>query len=91
MSRETGWPRFALLSLSDKRGAVEFAHALVAHGARIVASGGTAAHLAAAGIDAMPLARWTGFDELAGGRVKTLHPHVHAAILSRRDSTPVSI
>ena len=86
MSRETGWPRFALLSLSDKRGAVEFAHALVAHGARIVASGGTAAHLAAAGIDAMPLARWTGFDELAGGRVKTLHPHVHAAILSRRDS-----
>ena len=58
MSREGatgGWPRVALLSLSDKRGAAEFAKALVAHGARIVASGGTAAHLAAAGIEATPL------------------------------------
>ena len=81
-----GWPRVALLSLSDKRGATEFAQALVAHGARIFASSGTAAHLAAAGVEATPLTRWTGFDELAGGRVKTLHPHVHAAILSRRDS-----
>jgi len=80
------WPRVALLSLSDKRGASEFAQALVAHGARIVASGGTAAHLAKAGIDVTPLEQWTGFVELAGGRVKTLHPHVHAAILSRRDA-----
>jgi len=80
------WPRVALLSLSDKRGAAEFARALVAHGARIVASGGTAAHLAQAGVEATPLEQWTGFEELAGGRVKTLHPHVHAAILSRRDS-----
>jgi phosphoribosylaminoimidazolecarboxamide formyltransferase / IMP cyclohydrolase len=80
------WPRVALLSLSDKRGAAEFAEALVAHGARIVASGGTAAHLAQAGIEVTPLEQWTGFVELAGGRVKTLHPHVHAAILSRRDA-----
>jgi phosphoribosylaminoimidazolecarboxamide formyltransferase/IMP cyclohydrolase len=84
------WPRVALLSLSDKRGAAEFAKALTARRTRIVASGGTAAHLASAGVEATPLERWTGFEELAGGRVKTLHPRVHAAILSRRD-TPADV
>jgi phosphoribosylaminoimidazolecarboxamide formyltransferase/IMP cyclohydrolase len=80
------WPRVALLSLSDKRGAADFAKALAARGTRIVASAGTATHLAEAGVDVTPLEQWTGFEQLAGGRVKTLHPHVHAAILSRRDS-----
>ena len=77
-------PRVALLSLSDKTGAVEFARALVANGTRIIASGGTARHLEAAGIDVVAVEEWTGFPELLGGRVKTLHPHVHAPILARR-------
>ncbi|HEY2954893.1 MAG TPA: bifunctional phosphoribosylaminoimidazolecarboxamide formyltransferase/IMP cyclohydrolase [Candidatus Eisenbacteria bacterium] len=80
------WPRLALLSLSDKRGAAEFARALAACGTRLLASGGTAAHLRDAGLEVTPLERWTGFEELIGGRVKTLHPHVHAAILARRDA-----
>lgn len=78
------WPRAALLSLSDKTGAAEFARALTAHETTILASGGTAKHLESAGIRVTPLERWTGFSELAGGRVKTLHPHIHAAILARR-------
>lgn len=81
----SGWPRAALLSLSDKAGAVEFARALADGGTTLLASGGTAAALGAAGLDVMPLEQWTGFGELLGGRVKTLHPHVHAPILARRD------
>jgi len=80
------WPQAALFSLSDKRGAAEFAAALAARGTRILASGGTAKHLAAAGVPVTPLEEWTGFGELRGGRVKTLHPHVHAPILARRDA-----
>ena len=80
----TGWPRAALLSLSDKSGAAEFARVLAAHGTRLLASGGTAAFLTAAGLDVTPLEEWTGFGEMLGGRVKTLHPHVHAPILARR-------
>jgi phosphoribosylaminoimidazolecarboxamide formyltransferase/IMP cyclohydrolase len=79
-----GWPRSALLSLSDKRGAAEFARALSAHGTRIVASGGTARALAEAGIEVTAVERLTGVAELLGGRVKTLHPNVHAPILARR-------
>jgi len=78
------WPRAALLSLSDKRGAVEFARALAARGTRIVASGGTAQQLEKSGIEVTPVEDLTGFPELLGGRVKTLHPHVHAPILARR-------
>ncbi len=81
-----GWPRAALLSLSDKQGAVSFARSLAEHGTRILASGGTAKHLEQAGLTVEPLERWTGFSELLGGRVKTLHPHVHAPILARRDA-----
>jgi len=81
-----GWPRVALLSLSDKQGAAQFAAELAAHGTLILASGGTAAHLAAAGVAVTAVESWTGFAELLGGRVKTLHPHVHAPILARRDA-----
>lgn len=81
-----GWPRAALLSLSDKAGAVEFARVLAAHGTRVLASGGTAQHLRQAGVEVTPVEEWTGFGELLGGRVKTLHPHVHAPILARRDA-----
>ncbi len=80
------WPRAALLSLSDRTGAAEFARALAAHGTRLIASGGTARALADAGLEVEPVEKWTGFAELLGGRVKTLHPHVHAPILARRDS-----
>jgi phosphoribosylaminoimidazolecarboxamide formyltransferase/IMP cyclohydrolase len=78
------WPRAALFSLSDKRGAAEFARALAARGTRILASGGTARQLAEAGVDVTPIEKWTGFSEMLGGRVKTLHPHIHAPILARR-------
>ena len=82
----TGWPRAALLSLSDKTGAAEFAAVLAAGGTQILASGGTAAHLVRAGVKVTPVEDWTGFSEMLGGRVKTLHPHVHAPILARRGS-----
>ena len=82
----TPWPRAALLSLSDKTGAAEFAARLAEGGTRILASGGTAAYLKEAGIAVTPVEDWTGFGEMLGGRVKTLHPHVHAPILARRGS-----
>ena len=81
---DPGWPRAALFSLSDKTGAADFARVLARHGTRILASGGTAKHLAAAEIEVTPIEEWTGFGEMLGGRVKTLHPHVHGAILARR-------
>lgn len=83
----TGWPRAALLSLSDKAGAAEFARLLAKGGTRILASGGTALHLQQAGVEVTPVEEWTGFGEMLGGRVKTLHPHVHAPILARRGSS----
>ncbi|HTM58352.1 MAG TPA: bifunctional phosphoribosylaminoimidazolecarboxamide formyltransferase/IMP cyclohydrolase [Candidatus Udaeobacter sp.] len=78
------WPGAALLSLSDKEGAAEFARTLAAHGTRILASGGTAKHLEGAGVAVTAVESLTGFGEMLGGRVKTLHPHVHAPILARR-------
>ena len=80
------WPRAALLSLSDKRGAAEFAAILSRAGTRLIASGGTAEHLMKAGLPVTAIEDWTGVPELLGGRVKTLHPHVHAPILARRGS-----
>ena len=85
MSTTRGWPRVALLSLADKRGAEDFARALAERGTRILASGGTAKHLGQHGIEVTPVEKWTGVGELLGGRVKTLHPHIHAPILARRD------
>jgi phosphoribosylaminoimidazolecarboxamide formyltransferase / IMP cyclohydrolase len=78
------WPRAALLSLSDKSGVAAFARSLATNGTRIVASGGTAKHLESAGIKVTSVESLTGFSEMLGGRVKTLHPHVHGAILARR-------
>jgi phosphoribosylaminoimidazolecarboxamide formyltransferase/IMP cyclohydrolase len=82
---EAGWPKAALLSLSDKSGVAEFARELAAHGTQLIASGGTAAHLAAAGLEVTTVEHVTGSSELLGGRVKTLHPRLHAGILARRD------
>jgi phosphoribosylaminoimidazolecarboxamide formyltransferase / IMP cyclohydrolase len=74
----------ALLSVSDKRGIVEFARALAALGWEIVSTGGTAAALAQAGVAVLPIERVTGFPEIMEGRVKTLHPKVHGGLLARR-------
>lgn len=74
----------ALLSVSDKTGLVEFARALHGREVELVASGGTAATLTEAGLPVRTVEALTGFPEMIGGRVKTLHPAVHAGILARR-------
>ncbi len=74
----------ALLSVSDKTGIAELARDLVALGVEIVSTGGTAAALGEAGIAATPLSEITGFPEILGGRVKTLHPAVHGGLLAVR-------
>jgi phosphoribosylaminoimidazolecarboxamide formyltransferase/IMP cyclohydrolase len=77
--------RRALLSVSDKRGLVEFARELRRLGVEILATGGTAAALREAEVEIVEIDAYTGFPEILEGRVKTLHPKVHAGILYRRD------
>ncbi|HET7928480.1 MAG TPA: bifunctional phosphoribosylaminoimidazolecarboxamide formyltransferase/IMP cyclohydrolase [Actinomycetota bacterium] len=76
--------RRALLAVFDKEGVVELARDLAALGVELVSSGGTAAKIAAAGIDVTPVEAVTGFPEMLDGRVKTLHPRIHAGILADR-------
>ena len=76
--------RRALLSVYDKTGLVEFAAGLAELGFELVASGGTARALSAAGLPVTQVDQVTGFPEILGGRVKTLHPAVHGGILARR-------
>jgi phosphoribosylaminoimidazolecarboxamide formyltransferase/IMP cyclohydrolase len=76
----------AILSVSDKRGIIELARALTAKGIEILSTGGTATHLADAGIAVTPIAQWSGAPEILGGRVKTLTPKVFGAILHDRDN-----
>jgi phosphoribosylaminoimidazolecarboxamide formyltransferase / IMP cyclohydrolase len=73
----------ALISVSDKRGVVEFARALADGGTEILSTGGTARALAAAGIAVTPVSEVTGAPEILDGRVKTLHPKIHGGILGR--------
>ena len=75
----------ALISLSDKNGAVEFARTLHKLGVEILSTGGTAKLLADAGVPVIEVADYTGFPEMLDGRVKTLHPKIHGGILGRRD------
>ncbi|MFN7147301.1 MAG: bifunctional phosphoribosylaminoimidazolecarboxamide formyltransferase/IMP cyclohydrolase, partial [Myxococcota bacterium] len=77
-------PRFALLSVSDKRGLVPFAQGLVARGFTLLSTGGTARALVAAGIPVVKVSDHTGAPEIFDGRVKTLHPKIHGGILGRR-------
>jgi phosphoribosylaminoimidazolecarboxamide formyltransferase/IMP cyclohydrolase len=78
--------KLALISVSDKRGLVEFATALVQqHGYRILSTGGTAKLLQQAGLPVTEVGAHTGFPEIMEGRVKTLHPKVHGGLLCRRD------
>jgi phosphoribosylaminoimidazolecarboxamide formyltransferase / IMP cyclohydrolase len=74
----------ALLSVSDKRGLVEFARGLRDLGWELISTGGTAKALAAAGLPVVPVDQVTGFPEMMDGRVKTLHPAVHGGLLARR-------
>lgn len=75
----------ALISVSDKRGVVEFATALASLGWEIIATGGTMKALRDAGLEIINISDITGFPEICEGRVKTLHPKVHGALLGRRD------
>ncbi len=78
--------KLALLSVSDKRGIVEFATALVRRfGYRLLSTGGTAKLLAEKGLPVTEVSQHTGFPEIMEGRVKTLHPKIHGGLLCRRD------
>ena len=76
----------ALLSVSDKTGLVEFAQGLLRHGVVLISTGGTKRALEAAGLEVTSVSSVTGFPEMMDGRVKTLHPYIHGALLSRSDS-----
>jgi phosphoribosylaminoimidazolecarboxamide formyltransferase / IMP cyclohydrolase len=77
--------RRALVSVADKTGIAAFAEALVARGVALISSGGTARFLVAAGLPVTEVAEVTDFPEMLDGRVKTLHPVIHAGLLARRD------
>jgi phosphoribosylaminoimidazolecarboxamide formyltransferase/IMP cyclohydrolase len=77
-------PRRALISVSDKNGLVPFARELIALSFEIVSTGGTARALREAGLEVTGVSDLTGFPEIMGGRVKTLHPKIHGGLLARR-------
>src|SRR5512135_308696 len=74
----------ALLSVSDKTGLIDLARTLTERNIELIASGGTAATIANAGLPVRTVESVTGFPEMLEGRVKTLHPAIHAGILARR-------
>ena len=75
---------YALLSVSNKEGIVEFARSLVGFGYTLISSGGTHKVISEANIPVMKVSEYTGSPEILGGRVKTLHPKIHGGILARR-------
>ena len=75
---------YALLSVSDKTGIVDFARSLVDYGYTIISSGGTHSVIAAEGIPVTKVSEYTGSPEIMNGRVKTLHPKIHGGILAQR-------
>jgi phosphoribosylaminoimidazolecarboxamide formyltransferase/IMP cyclohydrolase len=75
----------AVLSVSDKTGIVDFARGLAELGVELISTGGTAAALSEAGLEVRPIEDFTGFPEIMGGRVKTLHPRLYAGLLALRD------
>src|SRR3954465_10667448 len=79
--------RRALLSVSDKRGLVDFARGLTELGVEIVSTGGTAAELREQGIESRAVEDYTGFPEILDGRVKTLNPRIYAGLLAVRSSS----
>ena len=75
----------ALVSLSDKTGVVQLGKTLHAMGVQILSTGGTARSLQEAGIPVIEVSHYTGFPEMMDGRIKTLHPKIHGALLGKRD------
>src|SRR6266576_2466902 len=78
--------RRALISVSDKTGIVDFARVLKDFDVEIISTGGTAKVLRDAGIEVRDVSDVTGFPEMMDGRIKTLHPKIHGALLSVRDN-----
>ena len=76
--------RRALVSVSDKRGLVPFVQGLAELGVEVLSTGGTCRQLREAGLDVIEVSEKTGFPEIMGGRVKTLHPVIHGGLLGRR-------
>src|SRR5438132_9208281 len=87
-ANETGLVKIrrALISVSDKTGIVEFARELKSFGVEIISTGGTAKALRDAGIEVRDVSDVTGFPEMMDGRIKTLHPKIHGALLALRDN-----
>src|SRR2546430_5939772 len=79
--------RRALISVSDKTDIVEFARELKGFGVEIISTGGTAKTLREAGIQVRDVSDVTGFPEMMDGRIKTLHPKIHGALLGVRDNS----
>jgi len=77
--------RRAIISVADKTAIIPFAAALVARGVTLISTGGSAGALTAAGLPVTEVAAVTGFPEMLDGRLKTLHPTIHAGLLARRD------
>lgn len=75
----------ALISVSDKTGIVEFAQGLIEAGFEIISTGGTKKTLQDNGVNVIGISDVTGFPEILDGRVKTLHPNVHGAVLAKHD------
>lgn len=76
--------RRALISVSDKNGILDIAEELAKNNVVILSTGGTAKIIRGAGIEVMDVSEYTGFPEMMDGRVKTLHPRVHGALLGKR-------
>jgi len=76
----------AVISVSNKKGVIEFAKALHSLGVELISTGGTAKALREAGVAVKDVSDYTGFPEMLDGRLKTLHPKIHGGLLSRRDN-----
>jgi phosphoribosylaminoimidazolecarboxamide formyltransferase/IMP cyclohydrolase len=77
--------RTALISVSDRTGLADLCKGLASAGVRLIATDSTGRHLSDNGVQTVPVAQVTGFPEMLGGRVKTLHPRIHAGVLADRD------
>ena len=75
-----------LISVTDKKGIVEFARELAAFNVEILSTGGTAAQIRNSGIAVRDVSDYTGFPEMMDGRLKTLHPKIHGGLLALRDN-----
>ena len=84
---KNGKKRFAILSVSDKKNIDKFARDLIKNNYIILSTGGTAKFLTSKNIKNVPISDFTKFEEILDGRVKTLHPKIHAGILAKGQSS----